>query len=78
MLQKIPLIAKPCLNFLGNFKCTIMNSLFLVQKCKSEIVCPTNSWKASRGRARQVHEKHKFSCKNKKTLKLIENLADRS
>ena len=31
--------------------------LFLVKKkIQSEIVCPANSWKASRGGARQVHD----------------------
>ena len=35
--------------------------LFFVQKKKSEIVCPANSWKANRGRVRQEHEQHKLS-----------------
>ena len=43
-------------------------SLFLVQKCKSETVCPANSWEAIRGEARQVHQKHKLPIEDKKTL----------
>ena len=31
-------------------------TLFFVQKYKSWIVCPANSWKATRGGARQVNE----------------------
>ena len=33
-----------------------VKALFFVQKYKSWIVCPANSWQASRGGARQVHE----------------------
>ena len=32
----------------------LYHSLFFIQKCA--IVCPANSWKASRSRASQVHE----------------------
>lgn len=36
------------------------------KECKIEVVCSANSWKTSRGGARELHEKHKLSDKDKK------------
>ena len=36
--------------------CCVKSSSFFILRTKSEIVCPANSQKACRGRARQVHE----------------------
>ena len=44
---------------------TTTTTLLFVQEYKSWMVCPANSWKATRGRARQVHVQHKLSNKNK-------------
>ena len=34
---------------------TTTTTLLFAQEYKSWMVCPANSWKATRGRARQVH-----------------------
>ena len=52
---------------------TTTTTLFFV--CRSWIACPENSWKASRDRARQVHETYLLKTKTLNYYKALQIIA---